>query len=100
MCNIYLSLSYKLKEKVKSIYGCVAPWFKTRNNLTCESDIPIKPINDATLDDLLNYYMRLQNLDMFTFEPAACPKPCTTLNIYIKTLNEGYSKVSGSYLEI
>ena len=78
----------------------MAPWFKTRNNLTCESDIPIKPINDATLDDLLNYYMRLQNLDMFTFEPAACPKPCTTLNIYIKTLNEGYSKVSGSYLEI
>ena len=57
-------------------------------------------MNNAIVDDLSNYFMKLQNLDMFTFQPAACPKPCTTMNIHVKTISAGYSLVSGSYMAL
>ena len=78
----------------------MAPWFKTRKNLSCETDIPIKHLNNTTANELLNFYLRLETLDMFTFEPKVCPKPCTTMNILIKTRNAGYGMASGSVMVI
>ena len=83
-----------------SIYGCTAPLFKTRTNLTCETDIPIQQLNATALNDLINLYSSLQTLDVYATQPKDCPKPCTTMNIQIKTISAGFSLASQSGIAI
>ena len=78
----------------------MAPWFKTRKNDTCETNSPIKKLNAKALNDLKRLYSKLQAIDMYTTHPKDCPKPCTTMNIQIKTITAGYSLKSQSGITI
>ena len=70
------------------MYGCEAPWLNTSNNKTCEIDSDIKTMKSAEIDQISDFYLELQVLDMYDSMPD-CPRPCVTMNIKLKTLLSG-----------
>ena len=81
-------------------YGCLPPWMKITENLTCETDLPVKDNKLINLTKLENLYYGLQSLEMFTFFPAECPKPCISMDIRVKVTQSGSNRASKATISI
>ena len=67
------------------MYGCEVPWLNTRSNKACESDLDIKTMESAEIEEIFNFVYKLQVLDILEFM-SECPKPCVTMDIKVKSL--------------
>ena len=81
-------------------YGCLPPWLKTTKNLTCETDIKIKDNKLINGIRLTNLFYGLQSLEMYTFLPENCPKPCTSLDIKVRISQSGSNMASRAKIDI
>ena len=81
-------------------YGCLPPWLKTTKNLTCETDIKIKDNKLINGMRLTNLFYGLQSLEMYTFLPEKCPKPCTSLDIKVRISQSGSNMASRAKIDI